>query len=86
MTSEGLAFSEFGESAFCVYLSGSQERAGRSLGLVSSRPRLQWPVLGTSGGLIPMNGGDGGKEERELKMPFVLSLKHQFTKLWLQCS
>lgn len=32
MTFEGLSFSEFGESAFCVYLSGSQERAGAGLG------------------------------------------------------
>lgn len=46
MTSEGLAFSEFGESAFCVYLSGSQERAGRSLSLISSRPRLQAAYVG----------------------------------------
>lgn len=45
MTFEGLSFSEFGESALRVYLSGSQERAGGCLGLVS-RSRPQPPVLG----------------------------------------
>lgn len=78
MTSEGLAFSEFGESAFCVYLSGSQERAGRSLGFVSSRPRLQRPILGPSRGVIPMNGGDGGKAERVKNAfcPFIKTSIH----------
>lgn len=32
MTFEGLSFSEFGESASCVYLSVSQERAEAGLG------------------------------------------------------
>lgn len=45
MTFEGLSFSEFGESALHVYFSGSQERDGGCLGLVSwSRP--QPPLLG----------------------------------------
>lgn len=44
-------------------------------------PGYKRPMLGMSRRVIPMNGGDGGKEERELKMPVTLSLKHQFTKL-----
>ena len=30
--------------------------------------------------------GDGGKEGREFKMPFAISLKHSFHKLWLRSS
>ena len=48
MTFEGLSFSEFGESAFCVYLSGFQERTGGRLGLVS-QAQLQPPLLGVRG-------------------------------------
>lgn len=46
MTFEGLAFSEFGKSAFCVYLRGSQERAGCCLSLVSYRSSLQRLIVG----------------------------------------
>ena len=45
MTFEDLSFSEFGESAFCVYLSGSQERAEAGLGLISYRSSLWRPLL-----------------------------------------
>lgn len=81
MTSEGLAFSEFGESAFCVYLSGSQERAGRSLSLISSRPRLQAAYVGYEQKSNSDEWGGWWQRGRELKMPVTLSLKHQFTKL-----
>lgn len=78
MTFEGLAFSEFGKRAFCVYLRGSQERAGRCLSLVSYRSSLQRPVLGTSAGVIVMNTEGGGTDGTELK--------HPFDKLWLRSS
>lgn len=78
MTFEGLAFSEFGKRAFCVYLRGSQERAGRCLSLVSYRSSLQRPVLGMSAGVILMNKQGRGEDGTEVK--------HQFSKLWLRSS
>lgn len=71
MTFEGLSFSEFGESAFCVYLSGSQERAGAGLGSDFFQVHLWRPFVGVSGGVVLINRGDGGKEGREFKMLFI---------------
>lgn len=68
MTFEGLAFSEFGKRAFCVYLRGSQEHAGRCLSLVSYRSSLQRPVLGMSAGVILMNKQGSDEDGTEVSL------------------
>lgn len=58
---------------------------GAALGLVSYRSNLS-AFIGYEWMSNSDEEGDGGKEGRELKMPFAFSLKHQFRKFWLQSS
>ena len=69
MTFEGLSFSEFGKSAFCVYLSGSQERAGAGPG----SGFLQVQSMAAFIGYEWRSNSDtlGGGRGRELKTPFT---------------
>lgn len=70
MTFESLSFSEFGESVFCVYLSGSQERAEAGLGSDLLQVQSTAAFVGYSGAVLLRSGGDGGQGGRELKNAF----------------